>query len=231
MALIKSPVDAGPLALLLSSTVRHDGNGGVADDLADPTGLADWLVAAAEPLARAGFALDPPGPLDPQVAPADRATLDRVLAVRAALRALLARAVSPAPPSPADAHRLIPAGQAVARLNAAAAAEPVVPRLDWPTDGAPVAGLVAAAPAGGPAATATALVAVLARAAIDFLAGPDLPRLRACTAPRCVRYFLKEHGRQEFCKASCGNRARAARHYQRHNHPGPAPEDAPGRRP
>ncbi|WP_225853148.1 CGNR zinc finger domain-containing protein [Micromonospora sp. AMSO1212t] len=41
-------------------------------------------------------------------------------------------------------------------------------------------------------------------------------RLRACPAPRCVRYFLQEHARQQWCKPSCGNRARVARHYQRH---------------
>lgn len=54
-----------------------------------------------------------------------------------------------------------------------------------------------------------------ARAAIEFLAGPERERLRACAAPRRVRYFLKEHGLQEWCKPSCGNRARAARHYRR----------------
>ncbi|MEU3456263.1 CGNR zinc finger domain-containing protein [Micromonospora sp. NPDC006766] len=27
----------------------------------------------------------------------------------------------------------------------------------------------------------------------------------------------KDHPRQEWCKPSCGNRARVARHYQRHN--------------
>lgn len=110
-----------------------------------------------------------------------------------------------------------------------------VPRLDWPAAGAPSVRLLAAGAAAAGVAAPSAvgsetvdsetaagvaagarLAAVLARAAIAFLAGPDLVRLRACTAPRCVRYFLKEHGRQEFCKPPCGNRARAARHYQRH---------------
>jgi len=61
------------------------------------------------------------------------------------------------------------------------------------------------------------LTSALARAAIAFLADPDSQQLAACSAPRCVRYFLKEHGRQEYCKPSCSNRARAARHYQRHH--------------
>ncbi|WP_031078486.1 CGNR zinc finger domain-containing protein [Streptomyces sp. NRRL WC-3742] len=189
------------LALELAGTIRHDGNGGVADDLAEVGGLAEWLTAVRELLAAEGCA--GAGPAD-----ADR---EQVLAVRAALRALLARAVSPAPPSRADADRLLPVDEAVARLNAAAAGCPVAPRLDWPQGGAPAVRLHPVGAGGG------GLVAALARAAMAFLSGPDVARLRACTAPRCVRYFLKEHGRQEFCKASCSNRARAARHYQRHH--------------
>ena len=80
-----------------------------------------------------------------------------------------------------------------------------------PTEPDPVARTVAV-----PATPGRALAGAIARAAIDFLTGPHRRNLRACTAPRCVRYFVRGHGRQEFCKASCGNRARAARHYQRH---------------
>lgn len=60
------------------------------------------------------------------------------------------------------------------------------------------------------------LTAALAHAVIAFLASPDRVRLRACRAPRCVRCFLKEHPRQEWCKPSCGIRARVARHHERH---------------
>ncbi|MFD4207361.1 CGNR zinc finger domain-containing protein [Micromonospora tulbaghiae] len=67
-----------------------------------------------------------------------------------------------------------------------------------------------------PAELRIRLTAALARAAVDFLASPERERLRACPAPRCVRYFLQEHARQQWCKPSCGNRARVARHYQRH---------------
>ncbi|AJE42632.1 ABATE domain-containing protein [Streptomyces nodosus] len=217
------------LALELANTVRHDGNGGVADELSSVDGLTSW-VAAQEELKAAeeftatgtGAALTAAGAVasgshaaGSATGPvADERVRTQVLAVRAALRALLARAVAPAPPSRADADQLPPADQALSRLNAAAARCPVVPLLDWPTDAAPVARLLPAA-----SASPVDLPAVLARAAIAFLGGPDLPRLRACTAPRCVRYFLKEHGRQEFCKASCGNRARAARHYRRHHAP------------
>ncbi|TWG20714.1 CGNR zinc finger protein [Actinoplanes teichomyceticus] len=119
----------------------------------------------------------------------------------------------PGPPSRADAHRLLPLDEALRRVNTAAAVAPVTPVLAWAApDADPVVTDVAA-----PTAPGTALNAALARAAIGFLAGPHRSNLRACTAPRCVRYFVKEHGRQEFCKASCSNRARAARHYQRHH--------------
>jgi predicted RNA-binding Zn ribbon-like protein len=201
------------LALELASTIRHDGDGGVADDLTDPAGLAAWVGARREPLLAEGFTA---APQTLAAALADQRTLDDVLAVRAALRALLARAVSPAPPSPADAHRLIPAAQAVARLNVAAERQPVAPSLEWPTAEQPRAHWLSGASLVTPDEVAAGLAAALARAAIGFLTGPDLPRLRACTAPRCVRYFLQGHGRQEFCKPSCSNRARAARHYQRH---------------
>ena len=84
--------------------------------------------------------------------------------------------------------------------------------LHWP-DGA---GAAASAQEGEAADARLRLTAGLARAAIEFLASPARERLRACPAPRCVRYFVKDHPRQEWCKPSCGNRARVARHYQRH---------------
>ncbi|MFE0102325.1 CGNR zinc finger domain-containing protein [Streptomyces sp. NPDC059009] len=205
------------LALDLALTIRHDGNGGVADDLDAPAGLTAWVRerAARLPLSDGPFV-------------ADEAVLGVVRELRAAVRALFARAVRPGAPSPADAHRLLPLQDAVDRLNAAAARVPVVPVLHWPeaegdSDSDPDAegGSVSVPPLVHEATAAGApspdlLAAALARAALAFLAGPDLPRLRACHAPRCVRYFLKEHPRQEWCKPSCGNRARVARHHQRH---------------
>ncbi|MET7446691.1 CGNR zinc finger domain-containing protein [Streptomyces sp. ADI93-02] len=190
-------------ALELASTIRHDGEGGVTDDLATAQGLEDWI-------ARHRALLD-------DHVPAYGGTVDedlrlRVVEVRRAVRALFARAVSPARPSPPDAHRLMPADRAVAHLNATAALVPVVPRLDWPPEGPPVTRLSATRDDPHPV-----LLAALARAAVDFLGGPQRDRLRACTAPRCVRYFVKGHGRQEWCRPACGNRARAARHYDRHH--------------
>ncbi|MBQ0886445.1 CGNR zinc finger domain-containing protein [Streptomyces sp. RM72] len=193
-----SPRTDTRIALALALTVRHDGHGSVADDLADPAGLTAWVRAH-------------PGVLpDAEAFAADASALTTVRDVRAAARALFARAVRPGEPSPADAARLLPVPQALRLLNEAAARTPTVPVLAWADTAEPV---VRAAPAQG---TSADLAAVLAQAVIGFLAGPDRQRLRACHAPRCVRYFLKEHPRQEWCKPSCGNRARVARHQDRH---------------
>ncbi|MDX2937428.1 CGNR zinc finger domain-containing protein [Streptomyces ipomoeae] len=185
------------LVLDLVLTVRHDGDGGVVDDLGEPHGLTTWVRGHADVLPGAiGFT-------------ADEVELTAVRDLRAAVRSLFARAVSPDEPSPADATRLLPVPEALARLNGAAALAPTVPVLSWAPGTEPV---VRHEPATGD----DRLAAALARAAVAFLAGPERQRLRACHAPRCVRYFLKEHPRQEWCKPSCGNRARVARHHERH---------------
>ncbi|MDH6456308.1 MULTISPECIES: ABATE domain-containing protein [unclassified Streptomyces] len=189
------------LALDLALTVRHDGHGGVADDLSDPAGLTAWVRERADAL---------PGCSD---FAADEATLGAVRDLRAAVRALFARAVRPGEPSPADAARLLPVPEALTRLNTAAARTPTVPVLHWSDDAEPVVNRQ-------PSPRGTDLTAELAQAAIAFLSGADRRRLRACHAPRCVRYFLKDHPRQEWCKPSCGNRARVARHHERHRKQG-----------
>ncbi|MFF4272301.1 CGNR zinc finger domain-containing protein [Streptomyces sp. NPDC001536] len=185
------------LALDLALTVRHDGHGGVADDLGEPAGLTAWVRAHPDvvPTAAAYTAGD--------------ADLTAVRELRAAVRALFARAVRPGEPSRADAARLMPVPQAVELLNATAARRPTIPVLHWAETSEPTVERRT------PHAESD-LTAALAQAAIGFLAGPDRERLRACHAPRCVRYFIKEHPRQEWCKPACGNRARVARHHERH---------------
>ncbi|MFF3007807.1 CGNR zinc finger domain-containing protein [Kitasatospora sp. NPDC057940] len=195
------------LALELAGTIRHDGNGGVADDLSGPQGLTAWVRG------RAGL-FD--GVVDARGFTADEQAVSAVVSVREAVRALFARAVSPTLPSKADAHRLISCDDALERINTAARRVPTSPQLAWPTEALPFLQTVSPH---APPDPQLALCAALARSAIDFLTGPQCKQLRACTAPRCVRYFLKGHARQEFCKPSCSNRARAARHYQRHRPP------------
>ncbi|MEV1129144.1 CGNR zinc finger domain-containing protein [Agromyces sp. NPDC049794] len=60
------------------------------------------------------------------------------------------------------------------------------------------------------------LMSAIANEAIELFGPWDDLDLRACLAPGCVLYFIKDHPRREWCSNGCGNRARAARHYARH---------------
>jgi predicted RNA-binding Zn ribbon-like protein len=62
---------------------------------------------------------------------------------------------------------------------------------------------------------ADVLTTVVAQQAIYLVASRQWALLRPCTAPGCAYYFVKNH-RREWCSALCGNRARVARHTQRH---------------
>jgi predicted RNA-binding Zn ribbon-like protein len=125
------------------------------------------------------------------------ADLARLAGLRDAIRVLL-RAVTEGGEIPAPELGV---------LNSAAAAAPQWPELQ--------AGLTVVERTGADAGQAA--LAAIARDAIDLLGTP--PRrdaLRACDAPGCVQFFIKDHPRREWCGPACGNRARAARHYARH---------------
>lgn len=190
------------LTLDLALTIRHEGTGGIADDLTDPAGLTAWVHARPDTLPGTGRCTAGPH------------GLTAVRDLRTAVRTLFAHAVRPARPGPADTTRPLTVPEALRRLNEAAARTPTVLVLVRDEGGDPVVRR-RPDPDGEDRPTA-----VLATAAIGFLASPERERLRACDAPRCVRYFLKEHPRQEWCKPSCGNRARVARHQERHRRSG-----------
>jgi predicted RNA-binding Zn ribbon-like protein len=127
--------------------------------------------------------------------------------LRDALRALTAECVTDPRP---DAVRLALDRQAsIDVLNRIAAAAPSWPALEWPDRTEPVRTARFAGPAG------LAIASLLAVEFCELVSGADLPCLRACLAPGCVLYFAKLHHRREWCSTACGNRARAARHYQR----------------
>ncbi|GAA3458944.1 CGNR zinc finger domain-containing protein [Saccharothrix longispora] len=170
------------LALEFASTVRHDGHGGLVDDLATPAGFAAW--AGVEP---------------------DEALRLRVVELRWAARSLYARAADA--PERLDAPHLMPFEQALALVNECAGRVPRTVRLEWAER--PVLRRADDTEPGD------RLLADLATAVVEFLAGDGARALRACPAPRCVRYFVKAHPRQEWCRPSCGNRARVSRHYHR----------------
>ena len=122
------------------------------------------------------------------------------LALREALHGLFAARASEAPP-PADD---------LAVLNTALQAAPARRQLAWAGDGLDWA-----------VETASAWEGVRARllwSAAELLTGPRRERVRQCDNPECRYLFLdaSKAGNRRWCDmASCGNRAKAHRHYRR----------------
>lgn len=70
-----------------------------------------------------------------------------------------------------------------------------------------------------PKVTLATLLAPVVWSAGDLLAGPYLARVRACANERCHQLFLDDSksGNRRWCTMnSCGNRAKAHRHYLKH---------------
>lgn len=136
---------------------------------------------------------------------------DRLRGLRDALRRLAAEQTGD--PRPAAASAIQGPDEALGMLNQC-------------TAGAPRWSSVKSSATGGmtrsthtDASPGAAVAALVAEQAIDLFTGELRGDLRACLAPGCVLYFVKQHPRREWCSAACGNRARAARHYQRHRSP------------
>lgn len=75
---------------------------------------------------------------------------------------------------------------------------------EWDVDGRP--------------GTALALLAPVLWSAGDLLSGPRLDRVRRCANPECGWLFLDDSraGKRRWCSMqSCGNRAKARRHYHK----------------
>ena len=194
------------LAFAVAATVKHDGHGGVADLLSTPEAAAAWL-AEHEQLVAHVLGSDLGRFVHPNRAEIFPNTGDELVQIRRAVRALFARAVAPGAPSKADAGRLMDVEDALRMVNRAAD-ELGTTHLEWAE--APV--LRWAHRTEDPVAL---LIGAVGRSVIDFLAGPDRARLRACPAARCVKYFLQDDPRQTWCSPACGNRERVNRHYRR----------------
>lgn len=126
----------------------------------------------------------------------------RLRDLRDALRSLAAVATGDTRPRAASP---VPSDEAVRTVNDALRLAPA-PRLAI-EDGA----VILAEPADG---SATSALAALAAEGAELLTKTPAS-LRACHAPGCVLYFVLDHPRREWCSTTCGNRARAARHYAR----------------
>jgi predicted RNA-binding Zn ribbon-like protein len=195
-----APLLGEPLPVELMNTVHAD-RGGIRDALEDDAGSATWLRAVAGRIgAEAGTG---PGQLnDDTVHPAAGALRD----LRDALRRLAAEATGD-PRPPATAPELT-RPDAVVTLNTLATARP---ELVWPAGGPPSGAYRA------PGTAADLAVALIAHQGVELFSGTGRDLLRPCLAPNCPLFFVKDHARREWCSPACGNRARVARHYQRHH--------------
>jgi predicted RNA-binding Zn ribbon-like protein len=189
-----------PLPVELMNTVVADRDG-VHDALDSDAAAAAWLRAVA---GRIGVeAGTEPGQLDVD---AVRPVVGALRELRDALRRLAAEATEdPRPPVTAPE---LTRPEAIATLNALAEAWP---ELVWPADGRPSRAYRARGTAVGLA------VELIAHQGVELFAGPGRDQLRPCLAPNCLLFFVKDHARREWCSPGCGNRARVARHYQRHH--------------
>jgi predicted RNA-binding Zn ribbon-like protein len=122
--------------------------------------------------------------------------VDKFVALRDAIRKIFEACVTGEPAEP----------ELITVVNQAAAAAPRWPVLDTAYEITERTG----------SGVLDAARAALARDTMSLLAGPLRADLRACGAPGCVKYFVRDHPRREWCCDHCGNRARAARHYRRH---------------
>lgn len=180
-----------PVPVRLMNTIWAD-RAGVHDALTTTGNLRAWLAATH------------PGQDLPDAGPAD---LKRFRALRDALRRVAAMLTGDARPDATSATTSV--SRAIADINRAAAQAPSWPQLVHRNGDLLLATT-------GPATPARRTLSKIAQQSIELLTGPDRVRLRACHAPGCVLYFVKDHPRREWCSTACGNRARAARHYQRH---------------
>jgi predicted RNA-binding Zn ribbon-like protein len=202
-----APIFGEPLPIELMNTIWADRHG-IHDALASDSEALSWLRAVADRLPVSAGALsawlgaDAPTGLAPTAAALRR--------LRDASRRLAAEQTHD--PRPAAAAPVEHDG-AVAALNESAAAAALSPALTWSEGAEPTSGVTFAGPVG------PALLALFGEAAIRTFGSDQRLTLRVCLAPGCVLYFAKEHGRREWCSDACGNRARAARHYQRTRHP------------
>ena len=177
-----------PVSVRLMGTIWADTDG-LHDDLETASGFDAWMEAVG---------------VDQGTASATSNELAEARALRDSLRLLAA--IQTEDTRPTAVSHMTDASRAVGVLNTAARRLPI-PQLQIQNN------------AFRRTSTATSAVpaalAGIATEAVNLFGGPDADKLRACQAPGCVLYFVKTHHRREWCSIACGNRARAARHYQR----------------
>ena len=160
-------------------------SGQACDGLASFEQLEEWLRLNAEHF-------------DVALPPLTSSLLQRFRTLRSAVHALFGAA--------AEARE--PPLRALRQVNQVAAASARFERLEY-LHGTPYMSIVDVAD------SSSAALACVARSAIEVLAGPDRAEIGHCEAPGCALFYVKDSRRRHWCSASCGNRARVARHYVR----------------
>jgi predicted RNA-binding Zn ribbon-like protein len=194
------PLTGEPLPLELVNTTFVVGGlrGVTVDALTDPARLDRWLAGHAGLFPEALAS-------DLRRGGSTLAALETVHRLRTALRTCLGQVVTDGP---------LPGGavEEINRQARAAGRDELVP-------GSP-ATLRRHRPDPDPWRSAAGDIAA---EAIGLLSGPSAGQLRACPAPGCILFFLRQHARREWCTDVCGNRVRVARHDRRRRPDPPGP--------
>ncbi|WP_155370770.1 CGNR zinc finger domain-containing protein [Catellatospora vulcania] len=175
------------LAIELANTL-HARQGELRDELQTPADLAAWLD-------RVGALLAVPVEGGSPLA-VSRGDLAAARDLRDAVRAVAAAASTGQAPDPEHVERLNAAVRAAPRWQ-----ELVIDEM---------------APAAATRHGTTAVPGALAEVAADAVDLLSAGRIGACAAPGCVLLFLRDRPNREWCGNACGNRARVARHHDRH---------------
>jgi predicted RNA-binding Zn ribbon-like protein len=194
-----SPVVQEPLPIMLANTISVD-RGRVRDRLERGADLKRWVRTIGGQMD-----LSPrPSSIEAIAAPA----AERLISLRDGIRRLAAEHTQD--PRTLGQSVVPDVAAAMTIINSASAVSSVWPELEWDDSTARRRDVWA----GGD--YVDAFIAVIARQTIDLSISPQWDRLRPCLAPGCAYFFVKDHVRRQWCAPHCGNRARVARHTQRH---------------
>jgi len=190
--------------ILLMNTISVGRGGAIHDLLADSGELRRWVAAVGNRVD-----LTPAAAETDVVDPAAAACLVRL---RDAIRRLAETHTQD--PRPFGESPVPDLRTAIDIVNDSSALSMVWPEMTW--DGNTV-GHREVWSGGG---FVDALTSTLARRTIELMESPDWNQLRACVAPSCAHFYVKNTTQREWCSPACGNRARVARHSQRSAHSG-----------
>ena len=194
-----SPVAQEPLPIMLANTISID-RGRVRDSLAERADLERWVREIGTHMD-----LSPrPSSIEAIASPA----AERLISLRDGIRRLAAEHTQD--PRTLGQSPVPDVAAAMTIINSTSSLSSVWPELQWDDSTARRRDVWA----GG--TYLDALCAVLARQTIDLSTSTQWDRLRPCLAPGCAQFFIKDHVRRQWCAPHCGNRARVARHTQRH---------------